>query len=57
MDIILQGIPQVICYLDDILIACKSDAEHLANLEEVLKRFKEQGIRLNKEKCKFSSIL
>ena len=30
MDILLQGIPQVICYLDDILITGKSDAEHLA---------------------------
>ena len=37
MDAILQGLPQVICYLDDILITGKSDAEHMANLETVLK--------------------
>ena len=41
MDAILQDIPQVICYLDDIPISGKSDAEHMANLETVLKRLKE----------------
>ena len=36
MEVILQGIPQVICYLDDILISDESDAEHMVNLETVL---------------------
>ena len=53
MDTILQGVPQVICYLDDILITGQSDAEHMANLETVLKRLKEHGVRLNKDKCQF----
>ena len=35
MDIILQGLSGVICYIDDILITGSSDKEHLANLEEV----------------------
>ena len=53
MDSILQGLPQVICYLDDILITGKSEGEHIKNLEEVLKRFKEHGITLKKDKCVF----
>ena len=33
MDSILQGIPSVICYLDDLLITGASDQEHLQNLQ------------------------
>ena len=33
MDTLLQGIPNIQCYLDDILITVKSDAEHLQTLE------------------------
>ena len=53
MDSILQGIPGVICYLDDILITGESDTAHLKNLEEVLRRLQEEGMRLQKDKCKF----
>ena len=53
MDAILQGIPQVICYIDDILVTGKTEADHLQNLEEVLKRLQEHGVRLKKEKCSF----
>ena len=53
MDTILQGIPGVICYLDDILITGKSDREHLHNLEEVLKRLQHHGVQLRKDKCLF----
>ena len=53
MDQVLQGIPHCICYLDDILVTGRSDAEHLVNLEEVLRRLQEYGIRLKREKCRF----
>ena len=53
MDTILQGIPQVICYIDDILIMGKTEAEHLSNLEVVLKRLQEHEVGLKKEKCQF----
>ena len=32
MDIILQGLPKVICYLDDILISVSIPQKHLENL-------------------------
>jgi len=53
MDAILQGIPSVICYLDDLLIMGTSDQEHLWHLQQVLTRLTEQGIKLKKEKCSF----
>ena len=50
---ILQGIPSVICYLDDILITGRNGAEHLRNLEEVLRHLQKHGVRLRKKKCHF----
>ncbi len=37
MDTILQGIPQTVCYIDDILVTGATDDAHLQNLEEVLR--------------------
>ena len=51
MDTVLQGIPHVICYLDDILVTGTDDADHLQNLRAVFKRLQEHGFRLKKEKC------
>ena len=53
MDTILQGVPGVICYLDDILVTGKTDSEHFHNLEEVLQRLQRHGVQLRKEKCQF----
>lgn len=53
MDFILQGIPQVICYLDDILVTGRSQTEHDQHLEEVLRRLKKYGVRLKRDKCGF----
>ena len=53
MDMLLQGMDGVICYLDDILITGKTEAEHLSNLRQVLQKFKDHGVRARKEKCAF----
>ena len=50
---LLQGIPNVVVYLDDILITGSSGEQHLTNLSEVLKRLQQAGLRLKKEKCEF----
>ena len=42
-----------IACLDDILIYGRTFEEHLENLEGVLKRLKEKGIKLNAKKCHF----
>ena len=38
MDTVLQGIPHVICYTDDILVRGTSDEDHLHNLATVFER-------------------
>jgi len=53
MDTVLQGIPHVICYIDDILITGANTADHLRNLASVLQRLQHYGFRLKKEKCEF----
>ena len=53
MENLLQGIPQVIVRMDDIPISGKDDDNHIANLEAVLKKLSEAGLRLRKEKCFF----
>ena len=48
---ILQGIPYVTVYIDDILVTGATDREHLQNLQEVLTHLEKAGIRLKKDKC------
>ena len=54
MDGILQGLAGVCTYLDDILVTGKTTDEHIKNLNAVLTRLHEAGMRLKKEKCQFS---
>ena len=53
MENLLQGIPKVCVYLDDILITGATEAEHLNNLNDVLSRLEQAGMRLKKNKCAF----
>jgi len=53
MDQVLQGLKQVVWYLDDILITGESEDEHLKNLEEVLARLEKFGLRARLSKCQF----
>ena len=53
MDTMLQGVPGVICYIDDILVTGTTSEEHLCNLGEVLKRLEDHGFRLKNSKCTF----
>ena len=43
----------VFVYLDDILIFSHSREEHLTHLEMVLKKLKDQVLRINLDKCDF----
>ena len=53
MDTILQGVPGVICYIDDIMVTGATEEDHLRNLGEVFKRLEDHGFRLKKSKCTF----
>jgi hypothetical protein len=53
MESILKDIPGVVVRVDDILVTGKSDTEHLQNLEIVLTRLQEKGLKLQKSKVQF----
>ena len=53
METLLQAIPGVVVYLDDILITGRNEQEHLSNLGKGSTKLEEAGLRLNKDKCWF----
>ena len=53
MENLLQDIPGIAIYLDDILITGEDDATHLASLEEVLRQSAQVGLRAKRSKCYF----
>ncbi len=53
MDQVLQGLPMVQCYLDDIIITGKDFHDHLENLSKVFERLKQYGLKVNLAKCVF----
>jgi len=53
IDQVLEGTSGTSSILDDMIITGKDDAEHLANLQEVLRRLQLHGLRANKAKCEF----
>lgn len=50
---ILNGIPGIAIFLDDIRIMGKNPEEHMKRLEAVFKRLSEHKIRINKDKSEF----
>lgn len=50
---LLEGLSNVVVYMDDILCYGKDLSEHDLALEEVTRRIKKAGIKLNKNKCEF----
>ena len=53
MEQLLQNIPGVLCYLDDILICGATEAEHRSRLHTVLTRLQKAGLKLRLSKCSF----
>ena len=51
MNMVLQSLEGVLCYISGILISGESEASHNLLLEKVFTRLKEYGIRLKQEKC------
>ena len=55
MDTLLQDIPHVSVYIDDIFISRKTEADHVKNLDAVLRRLSDAGMTVCKEKCVFQA--
>lgn len=53
MENLLQALPQVAVYFDDIIVTGKNDAEHFTNVNRVLQRLQDAGLKLKLEKCTF----
>uniref|UniRef100_A0A5S6Q091 Reverse transcriptase domain-containing protein n=1 Tax=Trichuris muris TaxID=70415 RepID=A0A5S6Q091_TRIMR len=53
MDELTRGLDFCFAYLDDILVASKSSAEHNRHLEQLFRRLREYGVKLNPAKCTF----
>ncbi|XP_043226784.1 uncharacterized protein K02A2.6-like [Amphibalanus amphitrite] len=53
MERILGDVEGCKVYLDDVLVYGKDEQELLQRLDDVLKKLKENGLRLSKEKCQF----
>ena len=53
MENILQDIPGVAVYLDDIILTGATKAKHIEMLDLVLGRLEEAGLRLKRKKCTF----
>ena len=53
MDYIFRGIPFVLVYLDDILVACTNPTEHINHLRQVLQLLSTNGLVVNRAKCIF----
>ena len=51
---ILEGLPGVVCLMDDILIFAQNQKEHDVRLANTLKHLQEAGVTLNRDKCAFN---
>ena len=51
IDSILTNLPGVCCFVDDILVAAKTESEHLNCLRAVFKRLQENDVIIKPEKC------
>ena len=54
MESILQGLPNVCMYINDVLVAGRDHDDHLHNLAKVLDRLEKAGLTLKKSKCVFA---
>lgn len=51
---VLQGLPNVANYLDDIIVWGRTSSEHDCMLSQVVQRLQSAGLQLNTSKCQFS---
>lgn len=54
MENVLNGIPGVCVYLDDVIVGGASNEEHAERLELIRERLSNANLRISKEKCVFA---
>ena len=54
IDSVTRDLDFVFVYIDDILVASKSDTEHKQHLETLFRRLSEYGLTINEAKCQFA---
>jgi len=55
MELVMKDIPNVLVYIDDILIHSKNHEEHRRTLTEVLRRLRKHNLKIRLEKCHFAT--
>ena len=57
MDKVLRGLKFKSClrYLDDVLICSETFEQHMSNLKEAFRRFRNAGLKLGPKKCSFAA--
>jgi hypothetical protein len=55
METVVNGISNVIVYIDDLLVHSANHEEHLATQNQVLEQLVQQNIKINLQKCVFGS--
>ena len=53
MESILNGLDDLVCYMDGVVVCGDTTQEHDKRFAEVLKRVSNAGLKLNKQKCEF----
>ena len=53
IEFLLKGIPNVLVYLDIILVTGPTQEQHIHNVQEMLLHFRQAGLCLKKQKCQF----
>ena len=51
MDLLISGMPGIVCYMDDMVLYADDEDQLEERLRKVFKRFQERGLTLNKDKC------
>jgi len=55
MDVVMRNVPNVITYIDDVLIHTKDHEKHLIALKAACKRLQYYHLKLNLDKCRLGS--